>query len=262
MGNKYSRKICFFNLCRYVVFVVCSFLFGFVVLAFRLSGVSQVFCRLLCFTGLLRFTGLLHFTCLLFPSLAVLTIWFRAIKILLLRRFCFNVDALMTWCPCLDGDYPAKCHINPCEDNPCPLHPSARCHINFCGRTCSAEFYLDGRRVNCDSTFTSWLREKICVGLLLPLCVCPLWREIRTTLQSNFIHIFLNGADYHSKLWVTVCLVKKVFEKNDVDKKVQTLNVKKFKRCAGSGVASPKFFGGSKMFDFRRVTVLYLGHRF
>ena len=64
-------------------------------------------------------------------------------------RFCLDTEMLLSWCPCLEGSYPAVCHVNPCLDTTCVLHPNARCHINMCG-TCSAEFFLDGRRVNCE----------------------------------------------------------------------------------------------------------------
>ncbi|XP_076799666.1 uncharacterized protein LOC143444348 isoform X2 [Clavelina lepadiformis] len=65
------------------------------------------------------------------------------------QKFCLDVDMIMSWCPCLEGSYPATCHINPCYNANCPLHPNARCHINMCG-TCTAEFFLNGRRVNCE----------------------------------------------------------------------------------------------------------------
>nr|CAB3263131.1 uncharacterized protein LOC104265438 [Phallusia mammillata] len=71
------------------------------------------------------------------------------------RRFCFDLDILMTWCPCLEGNYPAICHTNPCHNLHCQLHPTAKCHVNVCGDTCSAEFYSDGRLVNCDDPCTS-----------------------------------------------------------------------------------------------------------
>nr|XP_039253790.1 uncharacterized protein LOC120330882 isoform X1 [Styela clava] len=67
------------------------------------------------------------------------------------ERFCFDVDMLLTWCPCLEKNYPAICSTNPCLNTHCPLHPNARCVINMCGRSCTADFYQDGRRVNCEN---------------------------------------------------------------------------------------------------------------
>ncbi|XP_064603800.1 uncharacterized protein LOC135469187 [Liolophura sinensis] len=49
---------------------------------------------------------------------------------------------------CPDGKLPLSCFANPCEVNSCPAYPLAECRANYCGG-CSAEYYVEGQRVDC-----------------------------------------------------------------------------------------------------------------
>ena len=49
---------------------------------------------------------------------------------------------------CREGVEVVMCPQNPCRRARCDNHPTAECRVNVCG-TCSADFYVNGRLVDC-----------------------------------------------------------------------------------------------------------------
>ena len=52
---------------------------------------------------------------------------------------------------CPDGNDPVTCFAAPCDVSTCSAYPNAECIDNYCGG-CSAEYYVDGKKVDCKTT--------------------------------------------------------------------------------------------------------------
>lgn len=51
-----------------------------------------------------------------------------------------------------------NCFVDPCSVEKCPAFPHATCVSNYCGG-CNAEFYVKGKKVNCNDGCVKEVRE-------------------------------------------------------------------------------------------------------
>uniref|UniRef100_A0A915HVP2 Uncharacterized protein n=1 Tax=Romanomermis culicivorax TaxID=13658 RepID=A0A915HVP2_ROMCU len=71
----------------------------------------------------------------------------------------------------LAGKPLVQCFVDPCQVNKCPNYPDATCKANYCG-VCTAEFYVNGRKVDCGRKQSSGSNVKPVCPRDKPLVQC------------------------------------------------------------------------------------------